>query len=139
MERSVEQGGKGRKFRTYPKVFRATEKKKERGRGVSGPLLSFPSTHTHTTWETPARRVGGEALLRPRVFCSVLDLHHVERSSDCGRVFILTSVEVELERVSKRAEKSSASVESTVAKKVLIVRCVGCVLWSSGKGDSLRV
>ncbi len=40
MERSVEQGGKGRKFRTYPKGCRARARKKERERGVSGePLI----------------------------------------------------------------------------------------------------
>ena len=52
--------GKGRKFRTYPKVFRATEKKREGERGLgSSPLI--PSLHTRTLRRE--RRGRGEALL----------------------------------------------------------------------------
>ena len=59
--------GKGRKFGPYPKRCRARARKKERGRGVSGALLSFP----HYTHATLGRREKseGEALLRFGTLC----------------------------------------------------------------------
>ena len=54
--------GKEGNFRTYPKVFRATEKKGEGERGLgASPLI--PSLHTHLRRE---RRRRGEALLQYR-------------------------------------------------------------------------
>ena len=57
--------GKGKKFRTYPKGFRATEKKGEGERGL-GRASHFP----HYTQSRRAKERRGEALLQ----CEMLGL-----------------------------------------------------------------